>query len=116
MVVYGITLVPLAEEHMDEDPTLISPLYAKDAAFDGLARQSTDQLHLLIDLRPDRGYFPNTANSFFIADNPEDGDAERRKLERVGLYLNDVDGSQYLGAYLGPREELEVWVRPKVEA
>ena len=34
----------------------------------------------------------------------------------MGLHLNGVDGRQYLGAYLGPREQLEGWVRPKVEA
>ena len=33
----------------------------------------------------------------------------------MGLNLNYVDGSLYLGAYLGPKEKLEEWVRPKVE-
>ena len=32
-----------------------------------------------------------------------------------GININYVDGSRYLGAYLGPREELEEWVWPKVE-
>ena len=30
--------------------------------------------------------------------------------------MNFVSGSRYLGAYLGPQEELEVWVKPLVEA
>ena len=34
MVPYGITLVPPAEDMRDVDPTLLSPLYANDAAFD----------------------------------------------------------------------------------
>ena len=51
-----------------------------------------------------------------IADNPEDEEAARREFEREGLNLNYVGGSQYLGAYLGNGEELEAWVRPKVEA
>ena len=33
-----------------------------------------------------------------------------------GLTLNFVSGSQYLGAYLGPRDQLEAWVRPQVES
>ena len=37
MVLYGITLVPLAEELRSADPGLISPFYADDAAFDGSA-------------------------------------------------------------------------------
>ena len=30
--------------------------------------------------------------------------------------MNFVSGSRYLGAYLGPQEELEAWVKPQVEA
>ena len=41
MVLYGITLVPLAEELRAADPGLLSPFYADDAAFDGLERRST---------------------------------------------------------------------------
>ena len=37
MVLYGIILVPLAEELRDADPTLLSPFYANDATFEGLA-------------------------------------------------------------------------------
>ena len=33
-----------------------------------------------------------------------------------GLTLNFIGSSIYLGAYLGPQEELEAWVKPQVEA
>ena len=33
-----------------------------------------------------------------------------------GLELKFVGSSWYLGAYLGPWEDLEAWVKPKVEA
>ena len=33
-----------------------------------------------------------------------------------GLVLNFVNVSRYLGAYIGPQEELEAWVKPQVEA
>ena len=46
MVLYRITLVPLAEELRDADPTLLSPFYADDAAFDGLERRSATQLRI----------------------------------------------------------------------
>ena len=48
MVLYGITLVLLEEELRDVDPTLISPFYDDDAAFDGLLRQNMAQLRLLV--------------------------------------------------------------------
>ena len=38
MVLYGITLIPLAKELKSADPGLLSPFYAYDAAFNGLAR------------------------------------------------------------------------------
>ena len=40
----------------------------------------------------------------------------RSEFERTGLHINYIDGSRYLGAYLGLREELEEWVQPKVGA
>ena len=48
MVFYGITLVPLAEELRAADPGLLSPFYADDAAFDGLAQHSAQLLKLLM--------------------------------------------------------------------
>ena len=44
MVLYGITLVPLKEDLMDADPTILSPFYANGAAFDGSERRSVAQL------------------------------------------------------------------------
>ena len=61
MVLYGITLFPLAEDLKDTDPTLLSPFYMNDTAFDGLGRWSAAQLNLLMDWWLDRGYFPELA-------------------------------------------------------
>ena len=40
----------------------------------------------------------------------------RWEFKQAGLNINYVDGIRYLGSYLGPKEELEAWVQPKVEA
>ena len=37
------------------------------------------------------------------------------EFERAGLNINCVYGGRYLEAYLGPREDLEEWVWPKVK-
>ena len=66
MVLYGITLVPLAEELQAADPGLLYPFYADDAAFDGLARRIAQLLNMLMKRRPDRGYFPEPAKYLFI--------------------------------------------------
>ena len=97
MVLYGISLVPLVEELRDADPTLLSPFYTDDASFDRSERQSEVQLRLLMDRGLDRCYYPNPVKSFFIADNLEEKEAEKREFKRAGINLNYIDGSRYLG-------------------
>ena len=65
---------------------------------------------------PDRGYFPEPAKSLFILDTPGQEEAAKREFAVEGLTLNFVSGSRYLEAYIGPQAELEVWVKPQVEA
>ena len=101
MVLYRITLVPLAEELRAEDPGLLSPFYADDVAFDGLAQRSAQLLKLLMKKGPDRGYFPEPAKFLFISDTPGQEEAAKREFAKEGLVLNFISGSRYLGAYLG---------------
>ena len=65
---------------------------------------------------PYQGYFPKPDKSLFISDTPGKEEAAKRGFSMEGLDLNFVGGSRYLGAYLGLQQELEVWVKPQVEA
>ena len=116
MVLYGITLVPLAEKLLAADPGLLSPFYVDDAAFDGSAQRSAQVLKLLMKRGTDQGYFPKPAKSLLISDTPRQEEAAKREFAVEGLTLNLVSGSRYLGAYLGPQAELEAWSKPQVEA
>ena len=90
MVLYRITLVPLAEELRAADPGLFSPFYTDDAAFDGSARRSTQLLKLLMKRGPDRVYFPNPAKYLFISDTRGQEEAAKRGFAVEGLTLNFV--------------------------
>ena len=68
-----------------------------------------------MELGMDRGYLPKPAKYLFITDNPEEKEASKRKFDRAGLNLKYIDDSQYLGAYLGLRGELEEWLWLKLE-
>ena len=117
MVLYRITLLPLAEKLQTAvGPGLLSPFYADDAAFDGLAQRSAHLLKLLMNRGPDRGYSPVAAKSLFISATPEQEAGAKREFAAEGLVFNFVSGSIYLGAYLVPQAELEAWVKPQVEA
>ena len=39
-----------------------------------------------------------------------------QELNQAGLNLNYIGGSIYMGGYSRPRDDIEAWVRPKVEA
>ena len=107
MVLYEITLIPLAEKLRAVDPGLLSPFYADDAAFDGLARCSAQLLKLLMMRGADWGYLPELAKSLFISDTPGKEEAEKWEFAKDGLVLNFTRVSWYLRAYLGPQKELE---------
>ena len=85
-------------------------------AFDGLAQRIAQLLKLLMKRRTDRGYLPEPAKSLFISNTQGQEEAERRDFAAEGLVINFVSGSRYLGTYLGPQEELVVWMKPQVEA
>ena len=95
---------------------MLSTFYADDATFDSLSQRGAQLLNLLMKRGTDRGYFPNPEKSLFVSDTPGQEEAAWREFEAEGLDLNFISGSRYLGAYLGPQEELEVWVKPQVEA
>ena len=71
MVLYGITLVPLAEELRDVDTTFLSSFFSDDTNFYGLTSRSAAQLQVLMERGPDRVYFLDLDNSLFIANYPE---------------------------------------------
>ena len=116
VVLYGITLAPLAEELRAADSGLLSPFYGDDAEFYVSIRRSAHILNLLMERGTDRAFFPDPAKSLFISNTPGQEEAVRREFVAEGLVLNFVSGSRYLGSYLGPQEELVVWVKPQVEA
>ena len=95
---------------------LLSHFYADDATFDGSAGRSAQLLKLLMKNGTDRGYFPKPAKSLFISDTTVQEEASKQEFPVEGLTLNFVRCSRYLGAYIGPQDQLEACVKPQVEA
>ena len=87
MVLYSITLVPLADELRSAYPGLLSLFYANDAVFDSLVQKISQLLNLLMETGPDQGYFPEPAKSLFILDTSGQEEAARRKFAAEGLFF-----------------------------
>ena len=58
MVLYGITLLPLAELLRMACPTVLHPWYADNAAMQGTPEEVSKCFQILIRLGPMFGYFP----------------------------------------------------------
>ena len=67
---------------------------------------------MLMEKGLEQGYFPGPAKSLFILDVPGQEEAAKKIISIRGVVLNFVNGSRYLGAYLGPQEDLEMWLKP----
>ena len=67
MVLYGITLVPLAEEICEDDIRLINPFYKDDVDFDESIWWSAQILKLLLERGADQGHLIKLAKSIFIS-------------------------------------------------
>jgi hypothetical protein len=93
MVLYGLTLVPLA------------------------AMINLQRLAAMIDIqhlgpeRPQWVYFPEPAKSIFVC-NPENWPGAEGRLEAFGFKF--VDGSQYVGGFLGSEAALSKWLEAPV--
>ena len=67
MVLYGLSLTPLAEALRRAVPTIVQPWYADDAAMAGPVTGIRDAQQLLLTLGPQRGYYPEPEKSVLIA-------------------------------------------------
>ena len=93
MVLYWITLIPLAEEIRAEDPGLLTPFYADNAAFDRSEWRSSHILKLLLERGPDWGYLNKPERSLFISNSLDQEEAANQEFKEEGLQLNFVVGS-----------------------
>ena len=63
MVLYSITLIPLAEELCAAVPGFLVPSHAYSAVSDELSYTSSSLMTLLLEWGPRRGYFPEPSKS-----------------------------------------------------
>ena len=102
VVLYGITLVTLAEDLWAADLGLLTPFYSDDAAFDRSSWRSAQIFKLLMKRGIYHSYLPKLSKSLCIADLPDQEATAKREFAVEGLDINFVGGSWYLGGYLIP--------------
>jgi hypothetical protein len=111
MVLYGLALVPLASTLRQAHPEVVQAWYADDGQLQGRSSRVAAAMIDLQRLGPERGYFPEPAKSIFIC-NPEDRPGAEERLETFGF--KSVDGSRYVGGFLGTEAALSEWLEPQI--
>ena len=112
MILYGLALVPLAEQLRKAFPDVIQPFYANDAVMAGRVSRIAAAMRLLETLGPARGYFPEASKSIFIV-RPEDEAQSKVVLREFNFKY--TSGNRYIGGFIGSAEKLDEWLTPQID-
>jgi hypothetical protein len=112
MVLYGLALVPLAEMLREAVPEVLQPWYADDAAMAGPLSGIGRATRLLEEFGPARGYFAEPEKSLLIC-RAAVTEADLSVLEE--FKFTRLEGSRYVGGFIGSPESLKAWLEPKIQ-
>jgi len=112
MLIYGLTLVPLAKRLRDEVPNTNQPWYADDCAMSGTSTSIAKAMVLLLKLGPQRGYFPEPSKSIIVCR----ADCQEQVAKNLARFqFQYTDGHRYLGTFLGSPEARQRWLQPQID-
>jgi hypothetical protein len=111
MVLYGLSLTPLAEAIRHSVPTAVQPWYANDSAMVGPLPSIAAAQRLLLQLGPRRGYFPEPEKSILIT-KPTTTPSELEELAEFNFHHSH--GHRYLGGFVGSGATEADWVDPQI--
>jgi hypothetical protein len=111
MVLYGLTLTPLAEAIRTAVPQATQPWYADDTALVGTVPSIAKAQRLLLELGPRRGYFPEPEKSILITPLATPSSALDALTE---FNFHRSTGHRYLGGFVGSATDETNWIDPQI--
>ena len=114
MILYGVSLLSLAEDLRESQPGLLQPWYADDFSIYGRASQVASLFNRLCAKGPSVGYFPAPAKSWAICPKRVEGNA-KAILDAAGLPVKWSRGQRYVGGFIGSSRMQERWLQPMVQ-
>jgi hypothetical protein len=111
MVLYGLTLTPLAEAIRTAVPGAAQPWYADDTAMVGPVSSIAAAQRLLLELGPRRGYYPESEKSILITPT----DVPSTAFDELnGFNFCRSTGHRYLGGFIGSGSEEANWIDTQI--
>ena len=114
MILYGIGLLPLAEDLRRQDPSILQPWYADDFALEGPAESVARLFQRLCQRGPDVGYFPAPAKSYVVCPRAFESVA-KAAFDAADLPVQFSRGQRYVGGFVGSTSKRDRWLAPLVE-
>ena len=112
MVLYGVTLVPLAKLTRLSVNSLVHAWYADDAALAGPLSAINQATELIVAHGPARGYYMEPDKSVLIC-SPTLPESALTALRHHNFTRSD--GTRYLGGFIGLANRRAEWLRPQIE-
>jgi hypothetical protein len=112
MVLYGLSLTPLAEAIRTAVPGTVQPWYADDSAMCGKLSDIAAAQRLLQQLGPRRGYFPEPEKSIIITRQ----DTPSSALDVLDEFnFTKSEGHRYVGGFVGSGATEAAWIDPQID-
>ena len=114
MLLYGLTMVPVAKRLHTEVPSVVQPWYADDAAMSGPCSHVATAMRLLEKIGPQRGYYPEPAKSIVVC--PGDAKHEEAAKQWLGGFdFQYCTGHRYVGGFIGSKAAKDKWLDDKIQ-
>ncbi len=113
MVLFGLAVTPLGNHLRSTHPNILQLWYADDFGLKGRASKARKVLEDVCSLGRSIGFFVEPTKSIAICPEPQQPAA---KTHLQGLDLEFLLGSRYLGGYIGDKDGIEDWIKPKIQA
>ena len=112
-LLYGVSLLGLANDLRKSQPTVLQPWYADDFSLYGRATDVANLFNQLCEKGPSVGYFPAPAKSWVICPKRMENTA-KAILDAAGLPVKWSRGQRYVGGFIGSPRMQERWLKPMV--
>ena len=94
---------------------MLHPWYADDTAMSGTARHNSNLLHAVMEKGLYHRYLPDPERSWHIFAEGKEKEEVKSDFDAKGIKVRFTRGQKYLGGFCGRQEEMEQWIRPKVQ-
>ncbi|GAX18236.1 hypothetical protein FisN_31Hu011 [Fistulifera solaris] len=112
MILYGLTLTPIAEKIRENVKNIVQPFYADDVALAGKSSDISKAMEILMRYGPARGYFPEPSKSVVVC---RQSDEEKCSKILSKYEFKYVCGHRYLGGFIGSAAARDEYVKEKIE-